>query len=280
MRLLQTFAMCIVFALVGVLPASAFEVISVPEDVNAVNLTSAIDVMPGTDGKVQLSTAPGEDGIIRRIEVLASVGGTNPSWALLALRNDSDVQLERLLVAPFFRLPGSGIFRPDLGSERIKVLTPSAGLRPERLTDREADVFEIVLDPGATVTFVAELANGRLPELYMWRPDAYRDYVNSFTLFRGTVLGVSSLAAVFLTIMFVVKGRGIFPATAAFSWAVLTYLLIDFGVLGPLLGISNGSMQPFRAAAEAGIATTCSASCSSISTSTAGTCASSIWRWR
>jgi diguanylate cyclase (GGDEF)-like protein len=245
-----------VFALVGVLPASAFEVISVPEDVNAVNLTSAIDVLPGTDGKVQLSTAPGEDGIIRRIEVLASVGGTNPSWALLALRNDSDVQLERLLVAPFFRLPGSGIFRPDLGSERIKVLTPSAGLRPERLTDREADVFEIVLDPGATVTFVAELANGRLPELYMWRPDAYRDYVNSFTLFRGTVLGVSSLAAVFLTIMFVVKGRGIFPATAAFSWAVLTYLLIDFGVLGPLLGISNGSMQPFRAAAEAGIATT------------------------
>ena len=256
MRLLQTFAMCFLFALVGVLPASAFEVISVPEDVNAVNLTSAIDVLPGTDGRVQLSTAAGEDGIIRRIEVLASVGGSNPSWALFALRNDSDVQIERLLVAPFFRLPGSGVFRPDLGNERIRVLTPSAGLRPERLPDREADVFEIILDPGATVTFVAELANGHLPELYMWRPDAYRDYVNSFTLFRGTVLGVSSLAAVFLTIMFVVKGRGVFPATAAFSWAVLVYLLIDFGVLGPLLGISNGSMQPFRAAAEAGIATT------------------------
>ncbi|MDP1732343.1 MAG: EAL domain-containing protein [Devosia sp.] len=256
MRLLQTFAICLVFALVGVLPASAFEVISVPESVNAVNLTSAIDVLQGTDGKIQLSTAPGEDGIIRRIEVLASVGGANPNWALFALRNDSDVQIERLLVAPFFRLPGSGIFRPDLGNERIKVLTPSAGLRPIRLPDREADVFEITLDPGATVTFVAELANGSLPELYMWRPDAYRDYVNSFTLFRGTVLGVSSLAAVFLTIMFVVKGRGIFPATAAFSWAVLAYLLIDFGVLGPLLGISNGSMQPFRAAAEAGIATT------------------------
>ncbi len=256
MRLLQTLATLLLFALVGILPASAFEVITVPEDVNAVNLTSAIDVLPGTDGRVQLSTAPGEDGIIRRIEVLASVGGTNPAWALFALRNDSDIQLERLLVAPFFRLPGSGIFRPDLGNERVKVLTPSAGLRPERLADREADVFEITLDPGATVTFVAELANGHLPELYMWKPDAYRDYVNSFTLFRGTVLGVSSLAAVFLTIMFVVKGRGIFPATAAFSWAVLIYLLIDFGVLGPLLGISNGAMQPFRAAAEAGIATT------------------------
>lgn len=256
MRLLRAIALCLAFALAGSLPVAAFEVISIPEDVNAVNLTGVLDIVPGQGGKVQLSTAPGEDGIIRRIEVLASVNGTDPSWALFALRNDSDVQLERLLVAPFFRLPGSGIFRPDLGDARIKALTPSAGLRPERLPDREADVFEVTLDPGATVTFVAELNNGSLPELYLWKPDAYRDYVNSFTLFRGTVLGVSSLAAVFLTIMFVVKGRGIFPATAAFSWAVLIYLLIDFGVLGPLLGIPNGSMQPFRAAAEAAIATT------------------------
>jgi diguanylate cyclase (GGDEF)-like protein/PAS domain S-box-containing protein len=256
MGMLRSLALCIAIALVSLSPAAAFEVISVPEDVNAVNLTSVVDVLPGSDGRVQLSTAPGEDGIIRRIEVLASTNGTNPNWALFALRNESDVQIERLLVAPFFRLPGSGVFNPDLGAERIRALTPSAGLRPVRLPDREADVFEITLDPGATVTFVAELASDRLPELYMWKPDAYRDYVNSFTLFRGTVLGVSSLAAVFLTIMFVVKGRGVFPATAAFSWAVLIYLLIDFGVLGPLLGISNGSVQPFRAAAEAGIATT------------------------
>jgi diguanylate cyclase (GGDEF)-like protein len=256
MRMLRSLAICIVFALLAVVPATAFDVITIPEDVNAVNLTGVVDIVPSTEGKVQLSTAAGEDGIIRRIEVLASTNGTSPNWALFALRNDGDAQIERLLVAPFFRLPGSGVFRPDLGAERIKVLTPSAGLRPIRLPDREADVFEVTIDPGATVTFVAELTSGQLPELYMWRPDAYRDYVNSFTLFRGTVLGVSSLAAVFLTIMFVVKGRGVFPATAAFSWAVLIYLLIDFGVLGPLLGISNGAVQPFRAAAEAGIATT------------------------
>ena len=246
----------LLLAVLATASVRAFEVITIPEDVNALNLTGAIDIVQGQDGRVQLSTAPGEDGVIRRIEVIASDAGTNPHWALFALRNEGEVQMDRLLVAPFFRLPGSGIFNPDLGNERIKALTPSAGIRPVRLVDREADVFEVTLDPGATVTFMAELSNGALPELYLWKPDGYRDYVNSFTLFRGTVLGVSSLAAVFLTIMFVVKGRGIFPATAAFSWAVLIYLLIDFGVLGPLLGVPNGSMQPFRAAAEAGIATT------------------------
>jgi diguanylate cyclase (GGDEF)-like protein len=258
MRHLFAFAALIFVALAGLLPASAADVkvVTAPEDVNAVNLTSAVQIVPGSNGKVQLSTAPGADGIIRRIEVLAARNGTNPDWALFALKNDSDVQIDRLLVAPFFRLPGSGVFRPDLGAERIAALTPSGGLRPVRLADREADAFEITLDPGATVTFVAELSGTELPELYLWKPDAYRDYVNSFTLFRGVVLGVASLAAVFLTIMFVVKGRGIFPATAAFAWAVLLYLLIDFGVFGPLLGLSNGVTAPFRAAAEAGIATT------------------------
>ncbi|WEJ32521.1 EAL domain-containing protein [Devosia sp. SD17-2] len=256
MRHLLALACFLVFALSAAAPARGFEVISVPEDVNAVNLSEVVEIVGGNDGRVQLSTAPDADGIIRRIEVLASQQGTNPSFALFALRNDSDQQIERLLVAPFFRLPGSGVFQPDLGEARISAVTPSAGIRPVRLSDPEADVFEVTLDPGATVTLVAELSAGSLPELYLWQPNAYRDYVNSFTLFRGVVLGVASLAAVFLTIMFVVKGRGVFPATAAFAWAVLAYLLIDFGILGRLFSLSAGGVQPLRAAAEAGIATT------------------------
>ena len=256
MRHVLAFAFCLAIALSALVPARGFEVISVPDDVNAVNLSEVVEVVPGQGGRVQLSTAPDADGIIRRIEVLASDPGTNPFFALIALRNDSDQQIERLLVAPFFRLPGSGVFQPDLGAERITAITPSAGIRPVRLADPEADVFEVTLDPGATMTVIAELASDSLPELYLWEPSAYRDYINSFTLFRGVVLGVASLAAVFLTIMFVVKGRGVFPVTAAFAWAVLAYLLVDFGLLGRIFGLSAGGVQPLRAAAEAGIATT------------------------
>ncbi|MBD8065498.1 GGDEF and EAL domain-containing protein [Devosia sp. PTR5] len=256
MRPLLALATWLALAIVTLAPASAFEVISVPDDVNAVNLSDIIEVVPGEDGKVQLSTAPDADGIIRRIEVLASEPGTNPTFALLALRNDSDQQIERLLVAPFFRLPGSGVFQPDLGAQRITAVTPSAGIRPVRTADPEADVFEVTLDPGATMTLVAELTHGTLPELYLWQPNAYRDYINAFTLFRGVVLGVASLASVFLTIMFVVKGRGVFPATAAFAWAVLAYLLIDFSLMGRIFGLGPEGVQPLRAAAEAAIATT------------------------
>ncbi len=256
MRFVLSLVLAFVIGTFAAAEAGAFEIINVPDSVNAINLRAGIDIVSGQNGKVQLSTAPGADGIIRRIEVLAQKEGTNPKWALFALSNDTDTQMQRLLIAPFYRLPGSGLTNPDLGSNRIAVLTVNSGIRPERVSDPEADAFEITLDPGATVTFVAELVNGQLPELYLWKPDAYRDYVNSFTLFRGIVLGVASLAAVFLTIMFVVKGRGVFPATAALAWAVLFYLLIDFGVLGRLIGVGNGNMESYRAAAEAALATT------------------------
>jgi hypothetical protein len=87
-RHLLALALVILVGLAGVAPASAFDVVTAPEDVNAVNLTSAVEVAPGNNGKIQLSTAPGEDGIIRRVEVLASQNGTNPTWALFALKND------------------------------------------------------------------------------------------------------------------------------------------------------------------------------------------------
>ena len=245
-----------VLALFTAVTANALETVNIPESIGALDLTNAIELREGNEGRVQLSTAPDSEGIVRRIEVQAAEEGTNPNWALIALTNTADVQLERLLVAPYFRLPGSGVLAPDLGGNRIAVITPSQGFRPDRVPDREADVFSLTIDPGATVTLIMELEGETLPEIYLWQPSAYADYVSSFTLFRGTLLGVSSLLAVFLTIMFVVKGRGMFPAVAAFSWSVLFYLLMDFGLLGTLLELTPEQLRTSRATAEAALATT------------------------
>ena len=79
-----------------------------------------------------MSTAPGADGIVRRIQVSALEAGAQPAWIVFALTNDSDEQLTRLIVAPHFRLVGSGVVWPDLGSSRITTITASQGQAPER----------------------------------------------------------------------------------------------------------------------------------------------------
>ena len=164
--------------------------------------------------------------------------------------------MERLLVAPHFRLVGSGVIWPDLGASRISAITASQGFPIERDESSDADVFRITLDPGTTVTYVAELRTPNLPQLYLWQPDAYKDKMTSLTLYKGIVIGVAGLLALFLTIVFVVKGAVIFPAAAALAWTVLAYVCIDFGFWSRIFGTEGQSDRVWRACIETTLSAT------------------------
>src|ERR1700732_3475306 len=230
-------------------PARAIDAVSVRGDAPAIDLTAVLDHQRSDTDRIQVSTAPGTDGIVRRIEVRAREGGQN--WAVFALTNNTDDQLDRLIVAPHYRIVSSGLLWPDLGMSRIATITPSTGDRPERQESATADIFRITLDPGAVITFVVELRTDKLPQLYLWEPDAYKDKVNSFTLYHGIVIGIAGLLALFLTILFVVKGSFMFPAAAALGWAVLIYIGIDFGFWGKVFDMSAGAERVWRACGEA-----------------------------
>jgi diguanylate cyclase (GGDEF)-like protein/PAS domain S-box-containing protein len=242
--------------LVAASPALAVETIKISRDDVALDLSGAVEIYRDQGDSFQVSTAPGPDGIVRRIEVEASDKNANGDWGVFALANSSDQQLDRLIVAPHFRLVGSGLFWPDLGSDRIAAITPSEGFALDRQPSPDSDVFRVTLNPGSVVTFVAELKSAKLPQVYLWEPNAYKDTVNSYTLFRGIVIGIAGLLALFLTILFVVKGTSMFPATAALAWAVLAYICIDFGFLNKIVDISPGSEQIWRAGTEISLAAT------------------------
>ncbi|MEJ1157768.1 EAL domain-containing protein [Prosthecomicrobium sp. N25] len=236
--------------------AAAVEPIDVGQNKPVLDITGLVEYHIDAGERLQVSTAPGPDGIVRRIEVRSSrPGAAETDWLVFALRNNSDDQIDRLLVAPFFRLAGSQLMSPDLGSARITAINTSQGFAPERQPSTEADVFLITLDPRAVVTFIVELKTPNLPRLLLWEPDAYKDNVNAFTLYRGIILGISGLLALFLTILFVVRGTIMFPATAGLAWAVLAYLCIDFGFWNKVFRVPPGTDQIYRAGAEVGIAT-------------------------
>ena len=235
--------------------ARAVEAVNVRPDVSAIDLTAATQIVKTNGDRIQVSIAPGPDGIVRRIEVRARENSTR-NWAVFALTNNSDQQLDRLIVVPHYRMVGSGIFWPDLGLSRVVGITPSSGDRPVRQDSTTADVFRVTLDPGTVITFVAELRTDRLPQIYLWEPSAYKDKVNSFTLYDGIVIGIAGLLALFLTILFVVKGSVMFPAAAALGWAVLVYIGIDFGFWGKVFDISADAERVWRACGEAILAAT------------------------
>ena len=240
-------------------------------DAPAIDLTDAAERHRTEGDRILVSAAPGPDGIIRRMDVRAREGNTN--WAVFALANSGDEQIERLIVVPHYRMVGSGVFWPDLGLSRVASIT-SSGERPDRQDSATADIFRVTLDPGSVMTYVLELRTDKLNQLYLWEPDAYKDKVNSITLYHGIVIGIAGLLALFLTILFVVKGSIMFPAAAALGWAVLVYIGIDFGFWGKVFDAVAGrraDLARLRRSDPGGDAASCS--CSPISISTAGTCA-------
>src|ERR1043166_6502248 len=247
-------AAMILAAIPGATGARAVEGVNVRLDAPAIDLPDGVERQRTENDRIQVSTAAGPDGIVRRVEVRAREASNN--WAVVALANNSDEQIERLLVAPHYRLVGSGLLWPDLGLSRIVNVTPSSGDRPDREDTASADLFRLTLDPGTVITFIIELRTDKLPQLYLWEPNAYKDKINSFTLYYGIVIGIAGLLALFLTILFVVKGSVMFPAAAALGWAGLVYIGIDFGFWGKVFDMSSGAERIWRASGEAILAGT------------------------
>src|SRR5262252_5426996 len=256
MRYLSLFSLFFFLFAAGLCPATAIESVRVPLESPAIDLTKAVESYQSESDRLLVSTAPGSDGIVRRIEVRAREEGTHPDWIVFALTNDTSEQIERLLVAPHFRLVGSGVIWPDLGTSRISAITASQGFPIEREENPDADVFHLTLDPGTTVTYVAELRTPNLPQLHLWDPSAYKDRMTNLALYKGIVIGVAGLLALFLSIIFVVRGAVIFPAAAALAWAVLAYASIDFGFWAKIFGTGGDADRIWRAATETTLSAT------------------------
>ncbi|WP_273760044.1 EAL domain-containing protein [Bartonella sp. ML70XJBT.G] len=236
--------------------AQAIEPVKISPQDAALDLSKAIEIYHTNSSIFQTSTAPGPDGVVWRIEVQAKSEKFSGNWAVFSLANPTDEQIDRLIVAPHYRMAHSGFLWPDLGSARIQSITPSEGFSLDRQPSANSDIFRITLNPGAVITFVAELNSANLPQIYLWQPEAYKDSINSYTLYHGILLGISGLLALLLTVLFVVRGTGLFPATAAVAWAVLFYIGIDFNFLNKFFAVTLTTQPIWRAATEVALAAT------------------------
>ena len=236
--------------------AIAVQSVRVPVDADAIDLTSAVEHFGAQGDRIQVSTAPGADGIVRRIEVSALEAGAQPSWIVFALTNDSDEQLTRLVVAPHFRFVGSGVVWPDLGASRITTITASQGNPPER--EDRARRRRLPPDPRPRHDrhLCRRVAHAHSAADLPVGAGRVQGQGREPTLYQGILIGIAGLLALFLTIVFVVRGALIFPAAAALAWTVLAYVCIDFGFWRKIFGFEDEAERIWRAGVEATIGAT------------------------
>ena len=236
--------------------AHALKAIAIGNDLDRIEITALGEAYEGRGDALQVETAPGADGVRGRMSVRAATPGTNPAWFVFALTNTTDKAVERWLTADRYGMVGSGIVWPDLDARRIDAVTPSVGYVPERIKNDRTDVFRLTLEPGQTVTFVAELASDRFARLHLWKSIEFEQKSRDRQLFNGIMLGITGLLAIFLTAVFAANHKAIFPTAAIFTWCVLAYLCVDFGFWQKLFAIRPEENAQYRAATEAGMAGT------------------------
>lgn len=235
-------------------PAAALKPIVVTQDKDYIEITTLGDAYEGRGDSLMVDTVAGGDGVSGRISVKAMTSGTNPNWIVFALTNPTDKSIERWLTADRYTIAGSGIIWPDLDARRIEAVTPSIGFVPQRIKSDRADVFALTLEPGQTITYVAELSSERFARIHLWKPLEYEVKFRDRQLFNGIMLGLSALTALFLTVIFAVNHKLIFPAAALFAWCVLAYLCVDFGFFHKIFNMKPEDNAVYRAAAESAMA--------------------------
>ena len=236
--------------------ARALQAIDVSSDAERVEITRAGEGYAGRGDQLQIETATAVDGTTGRMAVRAQTPGTQPNWFVFALHNTSDRPIERWLVADRYTVIGSRAFWPDLDARRLVSVTPSVGLVPEQIRSDRSDIFRLTLDPGQTITFVAELSTNNVPRLNLWKPIEFEQKARDRQLFNGIMLGIVGLLAIFLTAVFAANHKAIFPSAALFTWCVLAYLCVDFGFWHKLFNVRPEENAQYRAAGEAAIAAT------------------------
>jgi diguanylate cyclase (GGDEF)-like protein len=235
-------------------PAHALTPIVVEPEVSKLEITTLGEAYEGRGDSLQVEAAAGADGVAGRMTVRASTPGANPNWMVFALTNKTDRPLERWLAADRYTVIGSGTIWPDLDARRVESVTPSIGFIPERIKNDRADLFRITLEPGQTITYVAELSSERFARIYLWKPIDYEVATRDRQLFNGMMLGLTLLLATFLTAVFAANHKIIFPAAALVSWTVLNYLCVDFGFFHKLFNLRPEDNAVYRAAGEAAMA--------------------------
>ncbi len=233
---------------------AALKVIDVTSDADRIDISEAGEFYEPQGDQIIIESAPGRDSVTQRVAAHASTPGSNPGWFAFALRNNTDKAVERWLVVDRYNMAGSGVIWPDLDSRRIEKISHSVGYVPERIKSDRADVFRITLEPGQTVTYIAELSSDRFARIHLWNPLEYEQKSRDRQLFNGVMLGITGLLAIFLTAVFAANHKAIFPSAAVFTWCVLAYLCVDFGFWDKLFSIRPEENAQYRAGAEAAMA--------------------------
>ena len=200
---------------------------------------SATDEASGTEAEA----ADNEDGTdTGNSSILLSDGSAEATgeWIAIALRNRSEDEVSRLVVADDRPRGVAGLFWPRI-SAGVDEAQVAGGQMPEddaALNQPGFSVFRISVDPITSVTLAMHAEMPSPSGVYLWDEQAWQSFKRSLALVEGLLLGVVAALGIYLSALAVLTRVPAAQATAAVLATGFLLLFTEFGFMEAGLGLS------------------------------------------
>ncbi len=174
-------------------------------------------------------------------------------WAVFGLVNRGAAPRDLVIEIPYQGFAGSGMLWPrPLGGRVVSVATAGEiALQPSPSAGR--DVYGLILAPGQTAAIAFEIGNLNQPAMTLWQREAYEAQKDSYSFFRGALLGIAMLLAAGMIVLYAIRSRAVFLAAAGFAFSGVGFIALEAGhfpVLARLLQMPAFTLLEARAVVE------------------------------
>jgi len=249
-RVIFTCAIMAISILFGSAIAHAQEVITLPVANDAINLSTIGQRYESADPNLEIEVLSADAKQREQLSVKALSQRVPYKWLTFTLANTTGETIKPLIVVPKRGFVGTGLIWPLIGGQTVLSITASSGAEPERVLGRPG-VFRLSVGPQRVVTYVVEINGNWPPRLGLWNERAYKFHLENRSLYRGFLLGLIGLIALYLTILFFVSRQVAYLSGALLSIAGTLLLLLEFGFFSQEYFSSPSMSVKLRSATEA-----------------------------
>ncbi len=237
----------IFLAVLFLLPASAQEqIVGAGFKSPSIELVKMLQVVDSNNRQIAIDVPADASGQKIRMNLQATAISGPFRWAIFTLSNPDLVSRDFVLQIPRQGFVKSGVLWPKPVASRVVTITASTGPKPILIGSQNAQNYALTLAAGGTTTFALELSGMVLAKATLWHRAIFDAQAGQSAFLNGVVLGIAFLLGVAILAMFIVRPMAIFPTAGLFAWAIISFMLLNAGVLSLVASTAFEQVwQPF-----------------------------------
>jgi diguanylate cyclase (GGDEF)-like protein/PAS domain S-box-containing protein len=201
------------------------------------DVSTLVLLLPERAGRLALEIDAGEGDETTEMLLFDITEDTDALWAVLALKNEADIPLPRVLTLTS-GIEAKGLIWPAATADPVDRILSAGTQTPMRMLADGRNVFSLTLPPKTEITLAVRLPSGGPHTVVLWEPEAYAHYTERSSLVTGILIGAMTLLCIYLAGLYMLSRAELCKLALVFSVSGIFSILSMQGVFAGNVGLS------------------------------------------